>query len=95
MKEVKSKAELETLVSQGSPVTLHFWASWCDASKQMDQVFSHLSTDFPHAHFLKVIPDSTMFFLFIHLFTFLVQPFKSIAIFFIYSILWLNADYVC
>lgn len=54
MKEVKSKAELETLVSQGSPVTLHFWASWCDASKQMDQVFSHLSTDFPHAHFLKV-----------------------------------------
>lgn len=57
MKEVKSKAELDKLLSEGAPVALHFWASWCEASKQMDQVFSHLSTDFPHAHFLKVIPN--------------------------------------
>lgn len=54
MKEIKSKAELDKLLSEGPPVALHFWASWCEASKQMDQVFSHLSTDFPHAHFLKV-----------------------------------------
>ncbi|XP_057512174.1 LOW QUALITY PROTEIN: monothiol glutaredoxin-S17-like [Actinidia eriantha] len=52
--EVRSKAELDRLMKEGSPCILHFWASWCDASKQMDQVFSHLSTDFPHAHFLRV-----------------------------------------
>lgn len=60
VKEVKSKAELDKLLSEGAPVALHFWASWCEASKQMDQVFSHLSTDFPHAHFLKVIHDFSL-----------------------------------
>ena len=54
MKDVKSKQELDGLVQSGAPVVLHFWASWCEASKHMDEVFSHLSTDFPHAHFLRV-----------------------------------------
>ncbi|KAJ9168863.1 hypothetical protein P3X46_020346 [Hevea brasiliensis] len=54
VKEVQSKSELDDLRSSGAPVIVHFWASWCDASKHMDQVFSHLSTDFPNAHFLRV-----------------------------------------
>ncbi|PRQ28920.1 putative peptide-N(4)-(N-acetyl-beta-glucosaminyl)asparagine amidase [Rosa chinensis] len=54
VKDVKSKQELDGLVQSGAPVVLHFWASWCEASKHMDEVFSHLSTDFPHAHFLRV-----------------------------------------
>ncbi|CAA0825294.1 Monothiol glutaredoxin-S17 [Striga hermonthica] len=54
VKEVKSMAELDNTVREGVPVILHFWASWCDASKHMDQVFSHLSTDFPLARFLRV-----------------------------------------
>ncbi|KAL8032612.1 hypothetical protein ABFX02_13G107600 [Erythranthe guttata] len=54
VKEVKSKAELDSLVGEGNPVILHFWASWCDASKHMDQLFSHLSTDFPLVRFLRV-----------------------------------------
>ncbi|GER25425.1 glutaredoxin [Striga asiatica] len=54
VKEVKSMAELDNTVGEGVPVILHFWASWCDASKHMDQVFSHLSTDFPLARFLRV-----------------------------------------
>ncbi|KAL0442773.1 UNVERIFIED_CONTAM: Monothiol glutaredoxin-S17 [Sesamum latifolium] len=54
VKDVKSKAELEATVAQGAPVVLHFWASWCEASKHMDQVFSHLSIDFPLARFLRV-----------------------------------------
>ncbi|KAL5560520.1 hypothetical protein UlMin_036731 [Ulmus minor] len=40
-------------VWSGVPVFLHFWSSWCKASKHMDQVFAHLSIDFPHAHFLS------------------------------------------
>ncbi|CAI9292718.1 unnamed protein product [Lactuca saligna] len=54
VKDLKSKQELDNLVKEGSPVMIHFWASWCEASKHMDQVFSHLSTDFPHARFLRV-----------------------------------------
>ncbi|XP_031396420.1 monothiol glutaredoxin-S17 [Punica granatum] len=54
VKEVKSKEELDGVVKTGAPTILHFWASWCDASKHMDQVFSHLSTDFPLSHFLRV-----------------------------------------
>ncbi|KAL2455311.1 Monothiol glutaredoxin-S17 [Forsythia ovata] len=54
VKEVKSKVELDQTIGEGSPVILHFWASWCEASKHMDQVFSHLSTDFPLAHFFRV-----------------------------------------
>ncbi|GJS73476.1 monothiol glutaredoxin-S17 [Tanacetum coccineum] len=54
VKDVNSKEEVENLVKDGSAVMIHFWASWCDASKHMDQVFSHLSTDFPNAHFLRV-----------------------------------------
>ncbi|KAK7319676.1 hypothetical protein RJT34_04399 [Clitoria ternatea] len=54
VKDVKSKSEVDEVVGTASPVILHFWASWCEASKHMDQLFSHLSTDFPHAHFLRV-----------------------------------------
>ncbi|KAJ6833905.1 uncharacterized protein M6B38_336785 [Iris pallida] len=57
VKDVQSKEELDAALAGSSPssvVVVHFWASWCEASKQMDQVFSHLSTDFPHALFLRV-----------------------------------------
>nr|AFK48142.1 unknown [Lotus japonicus] len=54
VRDVKSKAELDEVVHGGAAVALHFWASWCEASKHMDKIFSHLSTDFPHAHFLRV-----------------------------------------
>ncbi|XP_065878214.1 monothiol glutaredoxin-S17 [Euphorbia lathyris] len=54
VKDLQSKAELDNLRSTGAPVILHFWATWCEASKHMDQVFSHLSTDFPSAQFLRV-----------------------------------------
>ncbi|XP_043689434.1 monothiol glutaredoxin-S17-like [Telopea speciosissima] len=54
VKDLKSKGELDEVLRQGSPVILHFWASWCEASKHMDQVFSHLATDFPNAHFFRV-----------------------------------------
>ncbi|XVF25814.1 hypothetical protein REPUB_Repub13aG0246000 [Reevesia pubescens] len=54
VKDVKSKGELDSLRQSGTPLILHFWASWCEASKHMDQVFSHLSTDFPNSHFLRV-----------------------------------------
>lgn len=54
VKDLVSKTELDEKVKIGQAVIIHFWASWCDASKQMDQVFSHLSTDFPQALFLRV-----------------------------------------
>ncbi|CAL1372762.1 unnamed protein product [Linum trigynum] len=54
VKDLQSKAELDGLLKTGAPAILHFWAAWCDASKHMDQVFSHLSTDFPSVHFLRV-----------------------------------------
>ncbi|RAL39419.1 hypothetical protein DM860_002952 [Cuscuta australis] len=54
VKEVKSKEELDKIIADGSPAVVHFWAAWCEASKHMDQVFSHLSTDIPHTHFLRV-----------------------------------------
>ncbi|XP_038691668.1 monothiol glutaredoxin-S17-like [Tripterygium wilfordii] len=54
VKDVQSKSELDNLRQSGTPVILHFWASWCDASKHMDQVFAHLSTDFPLSLFLRV-----------------------------------------
>ncbi|MGV7354957.1 thioredoxin domain-containing protein, partial [Mycobacterium kansasii] len=54
VKNVKSKEELEKAVEKGNSVILHFWASWCDASKHMDTVFSHLSTDFPNSLFFRV-----------------------------------------
>ncbi|KAF9610839.1 hypothetical protein IFM89_025249 [Coptis chinensis] len=55
VKDVVSKEELDKTVSHhGGAVILNFWASWCEASKQMDQVFSHLSTDFPHTLFFRV-----------------------------------------
>ncbi|CAJ1936452.1 unnamed protein product [Sphenostylis stenocarpa] len=58
VKDVKSKGELDEVVGGGSPVILHFWASWCEASKHMDQLFTHLSTDFPKAQFLRVLVEA-------------------------------------
>ncbi|KAF3796204.1 Monothiol glutaredoxin-S17 [Nymphaea thermarum] len=54
VKDLGSKAELDGILKEGQTIILHFWATWCEASKQMDQVFSHLSTDFPHARFYRV-----------------------------------------
>ncbi|KAG0457556.1 hypothetical protein HPP92_022713 [Vanilla planifolia] len=54
VKDVQSKADLDAALSGGGSVVIHFWAAWCAASKQMDQVFSHLSVDFPHVVFLRV-----------------------------------------
>jgi len=54
VKDVRSKKEFDEMVKSCSPFILHFWASWCEASKQMDQVFAHLSADFPHVHFFRV-----------------------------------------
>jgi thiol-disulfide isomerase/thioredoxin len=52
--DIKSKTELDEAINGGKPVVLHFWASWCDASKQMDQIVSHLATDYPQALFYRV-----------------------------------------
>ncbi|KAG1355132.1 monothiol glutaredoxin-S11 [Cocos nucifera] len=54
VKDLQSKKELDDALRGPAPIVLHFWASWCEASKQMDQVFAHLATDFPHALFLRV-----------------------------------------
>ncbi|XP_073112601.1 monothiol glutaredoxin-S11-like isoform X1 [Elaeis guineensis] len=54
VKDVQSKKDLDDSLRGPAPVVLHFWASWCEASKQMDQVFAHLATDFPHALFFRV-----------------------------------------
>jgi thiol-disulfide isomerase/thioredoxin len=67
VREVGSKPELDAAVGGARAAAVHFWASWCEASKQMDEVFAHLAVDFPHALFLRVraaccppavIPDS-------------------------------------
>ncbi|CAN7028858.1 unnamed protein product [Brassica oleracea var. botrytis] len=49
VKDIASKSELDNLRQSGAPIALHLWASWCDASKQLDQVFSHFATDLPQA----------------------------------------------
>ncbi|CAD6205486.1 unnamed protein product [Miscanthus lutarioriparius] len=54
VREVRSPAELEAAVAGARAAAVHFWASWCEASKQMDEVFAHLAVDFPHAAFLRV-----------------------------------------
>ncbi|KAK1290780.1 Monothiol glutaredoxin-S17 [Acorus calamus] len=54
VKDLGSKEELDGVLRGGGTVILHFWATWCEASKQMDQLFAHLSTDFPHALFFRV-----------------------------------------
>ncbi|THG12696.1 hypothetical protein TEA_026823 [Camellia sinensis var. sinensis] len=56
VRDMQSKGEVDSVMKDGSPVIIHFWAFWCQASKQMDQLFSHLSTDFPHSHFLRQTP---------------------------------------
>lgn len=76
VRDVKSKGELDEVVGGGSPVVLHFWASWCEASKHMDQLFSHLATDFPHTHFLRVsffLLHILFFFLLVFYFIFINQ----------------------
>ncbi|CAL4942641.1 unnamed protein product [Urochloa decumbens] len=54
VREVGSKAELDAAVAGARAAAVHFWAGWCEASKQMDEVFAHLAVDFPHAAFLRV-----------------------------------------
>ncbi|KAF3327893.1 monothiol glutaredoxin-S11 [Carex littledalei] len=54
VRDIKTKTELDEVVNGGKPVVLHFWASWCEASKQMDQIFAHLATDYPQALFYRV-----------------------------------------
>eukprot|EP01018_Ginkgo_biloba_P033558 Gb_37365 [translate_table: standard] len=54
VKDLQSKTELDAVLEEGAPTILHFWAGWCEASKQMDQVFAHLCTDHPHAKFFRV-----------------------------------------
>jgi thiol-disulfide isomerase/thioredoxin len=85
VRDVKSKAELDEAVNGGSPVVLHFWASWCEASKHMDQLFSHLATDFPHTHFLRVsfLSQLPFYFPFHYLLNLLYLSIKIIYIFFV------------
>ncbi|KAJ8467665.1 hypothetical protein OPV22_030217 [Ensete ventricosum] len=54
VKDIGSKADLDDALRGAAPVVVHFWASWCAASKQMDQVFARLAADFPHALFFRV-----------------------------------------
>jgi thiol-disulfide isomerase/thioredoxin len=54
VREVGSKVELEAVVAGTRATVVHFWAGWCEASMQMDEVFAHLAVDFPHALFLRV-----------------------------------------
>ncbi|KAJ4759554.1 Monothiol glutaredoxin-S17 [Rhynchospora pubera] len=55
LKEIGSKEELEEAIHGVTPiVVVHFSESQCEASRQIDQVFSQLATDFPHALFLRV-----------------------------------------
>ena len=61
VREVRSPAELEAAVAGVRAAAVHFWASWCEASKQMDEVFAHLAVDFPHAAFLRVRASAATF----------------------------------
>eukprot|EP00246_Nothoceros_aenigmaticus_P005103 TRINITY_DN16952_c0_g1_i1.p1 TRINITY_DN16952_c0_g1~~TRINITY_DN16952_c0_g1_i1.p1 ORF type:complete len:356 (-),score=74.93 TRINITY_DN16952_c0_g1_i1:543-1610(-) len=54
VRDLRSKAELEEAVHSGGTVVLHFWASWCEASKHLDVVFAQLASDTPHATFFRV-----------------------------------------
>ncbi|KAG6552699.1 hypothetical protein Mapa_005646 [Marchantia paleacea] len=54
VKNVESKAELDSAVAQGGPAFAHFWASWCEPSKHMDEVFAQLAVDTPYAQFFRV-----------------------------------------
>ncbi|KAJ4812028.1 Monothiol glutaredoxin-S17 protein [Rhynchospora pubera] len=55
LKKIGSKEELEEAIHGVTPiVVVHFSESQCEASRQIDQVFSQLATDFPHALFLRV-----------------------------------------
>ena len=61
VREVRSPAELEAAVAGARAAAVHFWASWCEASKQMDEVFAHLAVDFPHTVFLRVRASAAPF----------------------------------
>lgn len=59
VKELRSKAQLEEALREKSSAALHFWASWCPASAQMDAIFSHLSSENPNTHFFRVEAEET------------------------------------
>lgn len=59
IKDLRSKVELDELLRDGAPAVLHFWASWCSASSQMDLVFAQLRSDNPHTLFYRVEAEET------------------------------------
>ncbi|KAH7287719.1 hypothetical protein KP509_32G070700 [Ceratopteris richardii] len=63
VKDLRSKAELDEVLKKKGSAVLHFWASWCAASSQMDAVMSHLCTEHPKIDFFRVeaeeVPDIT------------------------------------
>lgn len=54
VKDLRSKAALDEAMAVKGSVVIHFWASWCQASSQMNSVFAQLCTDTPHARFFQV-----------------------------------------
>lgn len=57
--DLRSKAELDNILSRGGVVVLHFWASWCAASAQMDAVLAQLCSEHPHFGFYRVEAEDT------------------------------------
>ncbi|XP_044947595.1 uncharacterized protein LOC123396869 [Hordeum vulgare subsp. vulgare] len=55
VREVGSRAKLDAAVDGARAAAVHFWAAWCEASKQMDEVFAHLAVDLAHALFLRLL----------------------------------------
>ncbi|XP_044947596.1 uncharacterized protein LOC123396871 [Hordeum vulgare subsp. vulgare] len=55
VRELGSRAELDAAVGGALAPAVHFWAAWCKASKQMDEVFAHLAVDLAHALFLGLL----------------------------------------
>ncbi|XP_022715886.1 monothiol glutaredoxin-S17-like isoform X2 [Durio zibethinus] len=56
VKDVKSKGELDGLRQSGEPVILHFWASWCEASKHMDHVEAEELSEISEEYSVSAVP---------------------------------------
>ncbi|KAG7026577.1 Monothiol glutaredoxin-S17 [Cucurbita argyrosperma subsp. argyrosperma] len=56
VKDVQSKAELDGLLRSDALVILHFWASWCEASKHMDQVEAEEQPEISEAYSVAAVP---------------------------------------